>query len=433
MDNLLDDLLVEIWSRVPCKVAVRCKSISKRFLSLISSPEFIHRSIIYHHHHHMNHDEHEKQWYLNFVSKRKLLILFLPNILNLSNPQNQNQNQLSLSFLGPTFDPELDDVLKEDILYTRIVGCSNGLLLCKKSLLESVYFVCNPVTRDWVQLPLPPPPPLSDNHRFNRVIEGFVCEPYYHVEGNTKRVTFNRHRFRVVLIPFFYGTQSEFLRGVTKSEFEVMVFSSETGQWITKLVSCQKGFSFTQATVSLPAVAHGGKLFFMGKMSLLVYDPFHSDEQCHTIDYPTDSSQINIPFTGHVGVCCGNIRISAIYSSYLPNDPLIVGVWELKQEDYCGWRLLHRTSFPRQELRDSVRDELGAFPAYGLDGFGVVVRAFHPHHGHVVFFQYAQRIFVCNLKTNQFNTVGYGIHGFQNLQVISLDLPWWPTPVPSID
>ncbi|KAJ1418735.1 Kelch-type beta propeller [Sesbania bispinosa] len=427
MDNLSDDLLRDIWSRVPYKMAFRCKSISKRFFALISTPEFKSRSI-YHHHtlfqHMKNDDEHEKEWYLNFVSKRKLLISFLPNIHHLSNPQNQ----LSLSFLGRKFDPKLDDVIrKKSVLYSRIVGCSNGLLLCKKTARGRVYHVCNPITKDWVQLPLPPPP-LTGHNQHDRLREGFVCEPYYHIQGNANRVTFNRHRFRVVRFPLFDGTLSEFLSGITKSQFEIVVFSSETGEWSRKIVSCPKGF--TQATVLVPAVAHGGKLYFVGKMGLLVYDPFNNDEECNTIDYPIQSPRY-FPFTGHVGVSCGNIRIAHVSRTFTSPVVESVSVWELEQ-DSTSWSLLHVTSLPRQDLRDCIRAELQTGREGEILDMGVTVQAFHPYHGDVVFFQRAHCIFYGNIMTNQFETLGYGIRGFQTLQIISLDLPWWPTPVPSI-
>ncbi|XP_027368723.1 uncharacterized protein LOC113874707 [Abrus precatorius] len=399
MDNLSDDILVEIWSRVPCKMAVRCKSISKRFLALISRAEFMKRSI-YHHHtllQQMKEEDHEKEWYFNHVSMLKLLIMFSPNI-HLFNPQNHDKNQLSLTFINPKFNPELDDVTKrkKSVRYSRITACSNGLLLCKKTVCGRVYFVCNPVTKKWTKLPLPPPP-LTGHNKRDRMSEGFVCEPYYNVEEN--KITFNRHRFRVVRIPLFEGTLSEFLRGITKFEIKVVVFSSETGQWSTKLVSCPKGFM--QATLLLPAVALEGKLYFMGRKSLMVYDPFNNDEECYTIDYPC-----------HL---CHN-----------PTYILIVVMLE--------WRLVHMINLPHQNVGSCIRPDLRVGAAtYDVIGMGCRVRAFHPYDGDVVFFQYAHRIFVGNLKTKHFETVGYGIHGFQALQIISLDLPCWPTPIPSVD
>lgn len=261
MENLSDDLLMEIWSRVPYKMAVSCKSISKRFSALLSHHQFIQRSIL-HHHTMLQHKDCEKEWHLNFISKRKLLIFFFPN-LHLSNPQNQ----ISLSFLGRNFNPKLDHVTKKSkVLYSRIVGCSNGLLLCKKTTRGRVYHVCNPITKEWIKLPLPPPPLTGHNQR-DRMLEGFLCEPYYHLVEN--KVIFNNHRFRVVRFPRFEGTLTEILYGITKSEFEMVVFSSETGQWNRKMVWCPKGFSFTQSTVLLPWLHMKGDYISRGRIVFL--------------------------------------------------------------------------------------------------------------------------------------------------------------------
>lgn len=422
---------MEIWSRVPYKMTVRCKSVSKRFSAFISRPEFMSRSISHYHTllQHMNQEQHHKEWCLNFVSKRNLLIVFLPK-LHLLNPQSQNQ--LSLSFLGRKFDPKLDDERKKSALYSRIVGYSNGLLLCKKTSRGRVYHVTNPMTREWTKLPLPPPPLTGHNQR-DCVFEGFVCEPFYQVEANNV-VTLNSHnRFRVVRFPWL---NDRVFSHTPKFEFEMVVFSSETGQWCRKTVSCPKGF--VQTDILIHAVAHRGRLYFMGRMDLLVYDPFNNDAHqcCHTIDYPIHSPYPrDLPFTGHVGVSCGNIRIANISCSFDPHVLNTMTVWELEYQDdssCCCWHLVHKTFIPGQDRRSCIRPEFETRRECETVDLGMQVRAFHPHHGDVVFFQRAHSIFCGNLRTNQFDTVGYGIHGFQALQIISIDLPGWPAPVPSI-
>ncbi|KAK7363386.1 hypothetical protein VNO77_05527 [Canavalia gladiata] len=362
-----------------------------------------------------DHQHHEKQYYFNFLSTRNLLIIFPPtNTIHLSNLQIQ-------TLLSPTpqFDNP-DDVTKKDIL-----GCSNGLLLSRQN---RVYSVTNPITKNRLQLASLPP--FTSQNRRDRALEGFVCEPYYRVEGNTNRVIINLDppRFKVVRVPYFDGTANQFLYGVTKYEFEVVAFSSETGQWSTKMVSCPKGF--TQINLWEPAVAHEGKLYFMGKTNVAVYDPFNNEERCDTIDYPINLYQRGVPGRCHVGVCCGKIRICALcLATTTPTGPVEtrISVWEL--EHNLGWRLVHSTYLPRVRMKECIRPELGRVRAVDLVGTGTHVRGFHPLHGDVVFFQYFHRIFVGNLKTNQFETVGYGIH---SLQSISFHQPCWPTPLSSI-
>jgi hypothetical protein len=421
MENLSDDLLIEIWSRVPYKTAVRSKSISKRFLALISQLQFIQRSIL--HHHTMKEDENQKEWKFNFISKRKLLISFFHN-LNLSTPQNQ----ISFGFLGRKFDPKLDNLTrKKHVLYSKIVGFSNGLFLCKKTTRGRVYHVCNILTKDYVKLPLPPPP-LTGHNKHDRLSEGFVCEPYYRIEENTKKVTLNNHRFRVVRFPRFEGTTNEMLWGITKSEFEMVIFSSETGKWKKKTVSCPNGF--TQSPMLPLGFAYQGILYFMGRTSILMYDPFNNDEKCNIINFPSGASSNDIIFNGHIGVCCGKFRI-ACFSTIRCS----VMVWELENvEGEYIWCLMHKTHFPLPiPWRDCIVDELLKTGGRGeIVDMGTRIRAFHPYDGDVVFLQRIHRIFVGNLKMNKFEGVGYGNHGFDSLQMVSLDFPLWPTPIPSI-
>ncbi|MED6173389.1 hypothetical protein PIB30_058836 [Stylosanthes scabra] len=444
MEKLSDDLLVEIYSHLPYKIAVRCKSISKRFLNLISNTIFIERSILHHHTLllHMNDEEREKEWRLCSLSRRKKLVLFIPNIVHDDLSLNP-QNHFSLSFLGPKFNSKRDELPprlgKHYNKYSKIVGFSNGLLLCKKSPHERLYFVCNPLTKKSLKAVPIAPPRRGQNRRkknLGHTLEGFLCESYYNIEENTNRVsvTVQSLRFRIIRIFFFKGTTCEFLRGITKSKFEVVVFSSETGKWTTKLVSCTNGSSFTQPTIISDTLAHEGKLYFIGNDNILVYDPFRNENECNIIEFPSGSDRRNICYTGRIGVSCGTIRLSS-FSSLSSS---LVKVWELKNDHQennnndNGWCLLHEVCVPQQD-ESSVRDELrGRDGAYEV-GYGVFrVRGFHPYHGDVVLFQFNHRIFYGNLKTKEFHTIGYGTQLYHYLQLICLDLPLWPTPLPSI-
>lgn len=70
-------------------------------------------------------------------------------------------------------------------------------------------------------------------------------------------------------------------------------------------MSCSNGLSFTQSAILPHVVAHENILYFMGKSSILVIDPFNSDEKREIINFPSDASANDILFNGHVGVCRG--------------------------------------------------------------------------------------------------------------------------------
>ncbi|XP_027368724.1 uncharacterized protein LOC113874708 [Abrus precatorius] len=422
MEDLSNDLLIETWSRLPWKMAARCKSISKRFSALFSQRDFIERSIVHHHtlFENMNEEEHEKQYHLNRVARRVLMLTFCPT-LHLCNPQNQNQNQLSLSFMGLEFDQELTDPFGP---YACIVGFSNGLLLCKRSKLERDYFVCNPVTKEWVQLP--PLPPLPQHGETRRACEGFVCEPYYSVEEN--RVSFNRHRFRAVLLvspPNFDVT-------MTKVKFGAAIFSSETWEWKTKLVSWDERFA--PVLYGDVGVEYEGRLFFREKLSLVVYDPFVEDDVCYPIRYPSGllaRRGFAIRRGIHVGVSCGALRI--FHGFFVGFGPagcagVVLTLWELEEE--CGWRLLYDTYLPLKEYDGPI--PIGGFYFANVD-YPITVLAFHPHHGDVVFFPYIDQVYVFNFKTDTFGPSGYRVDQFPvPFEIISFPLPFCPTPLPSM-
>ncbi|KAE8798773.1 hypothetical protein D1007_25959 [Hordeum vulgare] len=127
--KLPDDLLVEIFSRVPYKSACCCKCVSTRWRDLISHPD--HRDKL----------------------PRSTLAGFFHRTYGLrSNPPfphayrsvsgNWCPLDASLSFL-----PESEEL--------RILDCRNGLLLCRRRIDPATleYLVCNPATRKWVTVP----------------------------------------------------------------------------------------------------------------------------------------------------------------------------------------------------------------------------------------------------------------------------------------
>nr|ABK56715.1 F-box-like protein [Hordeum vulgare] len=127
--KLPDDLLVEIFSRVPYKSACCCKCVSTRWRDLISHPD--HRDKL----------------------PRSTLAGFFHRTYGLrSNPPfphayrsvsgNWCPLDASLSFL-----PESEEL--------RILDCCNGLLLCRRLIDPATleYLVCNPATRKWVTVP----------------------------------------------------------------------------------------------------------------------------------------------------------------------------------------------------------------------------------------------------------------------------------------
>ncbi|CAI0412802.1 unnamed protein product [Linum tenue] len=127
ISQLGDDLLVQILIRLPDpRPACRCKSVCKRWNSLISTPSF-NRRFVHHHrssNHHLPDDQKELQ---------SIILSFLPPMP---------------SKIGARF---------------KVLDCFKDLVLCgfwdvdyDNSEQCRSYLVCNPFTKQWMALPLAP-------------------------------------------------------------------------------------------------------------------------------------------------------------------------------------------------------------------------------------------------------------------------------------
>ncbi|KAJ7979267.1 F-box protein [Quillaja saponaria] len=351
LNDLPNDILLDILHRLPLKLAARYKSVSKRWFALISSPNFLHR-YLFHRQRLFQHQQHHR---CSFICEPRstLVIPKLPPALESLGPL---QKEFSLSFLGPESKIELKEEI--ELEKNRILGCSQGLLLCEKSMgLDSIYYICNPLTKDWIQLPLSPGEGLA--------LVGFVCDPFSFIP-NEAEMEFNSQprRFRVVRIPKFYDTYFE---------FKVEVFSSEIGQWSKLVAKCPKGFACT--TEFSMGVCHNGNLYFGGQESILVYDPYNYKSYAKTIDFPPNSSN----FSTCLGLSCGSLRISQFLGDlYDSIHAPTLSVWELDEyTNETGTRsLVHKIELAADVWRN-VRDHGG--------GYRFTIVGFHPDDGDILF------------------------------------------------
>ncbi|KAJ4841565.1 hypothetical protein Tsubulata_048095 [Turnera subulata] len=151
-DLLCEELLEQILFRLESETIIRCKSVCKRWLSMISSPEFINRHV-------------EFQQSVTPISSRFYLAdLHQPyprhSPYRLDICKEASSSSSSSSFKSFNFYPKHPTRRPSWRYAFNLVGSWNGLVLCSEraSLKEqSRYHVCNPITRDWLIL-LPPPP-----------------------------------------------------------------------------------------------------------------------------------------------------------------------------------------------------------------------------------------------------------------------------------
>ncbi|KAL6127589.1 hypothetical protein ACLB2K_070953 [Fragaria x ananassa] len=256
LDDLPDDVLVEILSRLPSYESVfERKLVCKLWGKLISEPYFIGRFVL--------------------QQQRKCAET---QPLNLMNQKGE--------------DPA---ALLPDNQF--LCGVCNDLVLCCQSLRYAHFFkICNPYTGQRVDLPNPymvsqyvPPhdgPPV-----------GFICDPYY-----KKARVHDAHR-EVICIDVNYRCKVVILRpceGTKKDEFSsklrACIFSFDTGEWRESIVSFPRKFSFKRIHTCSYFV-HNGMLYWSSTWEsssnfLIGLDPFVISDT-HSITTGTNTSCVD--------------------------------------------------------------------------------------------------------------------------------------------
>ena len=311
---LSDDLLHQIFIRVPLRSIVACKCVSNGWLALISSPNFI------------------KQFTSHQYSLLKSILIFVtPHELILAFSQ-QNQ-PLEIPIPSP-----LDMIIKGT---GSICGCSNGLFLCSKNrdTCATGCYVYDPLVKECIHIP------DLWARRENRYAVGFVCKPKQMVSNRY----WDQRDFHVVII--------ETTCVERMFDIKVDIFSSKKGQWEHIFMYFLDSFTFCPHR--LLSCSYSGGLYFMGKTNIFVFNPYTTGR--YTIDYPLEVDSTNITSFGFLGISCGSLRIADIRQNDLR-------VWKLVGKNH--WDLVHRidlsTKLP-QKFCANYQKSVGGFHPYDGD------------------------------------------------------------------
>ncbi|CAK7349559.1 unnamed protein product [Dovyalis caffra] len=184
------------------KSAHQCKSVCKRWFSLISGPYFAHKYILFR----------EPTYSLVFQYIRS---------------PNSRSSVIEVASTGPPFNSHGHFCFSflEEFDRFALEGSCNGLVLLSATYKNrELYIVSNPFTRQWVSLPEPP--------QYKPVYVGFVCKYYNIAEGLFSNFT----QYKVVLI------QASDVFEVSTDEFKINIFSSLGGDWSEISVHGASGF-----------------------------------------------------------------------------------------------------------------------------------------------------------------------------------------------
>ncbi|KAJ4848275.1 hypothetical protein Tsubulata_040914, partial [Turnera subulata] len=309
IEDLDESLLTEILQRLPtCKFAHQCKLVSKHWLSLISSPLF---SSCFKKYHETLHSKEPAPFTVIMFGSPSPASWFTS--IRISESPAIPFCIFDLNFL-PFYNPEV-------LSSSPVVEAScKDLILCRQYLRDDdqrVYYVCNPLTKDWVAIP-----PISCKHKETTgkgdTIVGFVCA---------------EKDFRVIRIH-----KLELLA----TSFIAEIFSSEKNEWIGQEVSYSYDYFFD----SCFSWNTNGKLILSHHQteSVVSYSPWEPD-QCHIIDTP------RLPWSGHpsllgrnteskaFGICKGSLRVLQVFYVGEPDDHRFLRVLELEDYEKGAWRL----------------------------------------------------------------------------------------------
>ncbi|PON95614.1 F-box domain containing protein, partial [Trema orientale] len=415
-----DDLLLEIFVRIPdIQSIVRCGAVCKNWFSLIKSPDYYHKRIQF--------QSLPLPLSFTFIFKLKdyhgsrvvteQFYEYLPEESKILHGFNSYQQSTYLNFL-PWRKVRIFSTFNDLLLFSPDRHCVTRLM------------ICNPLTRQWIELPRLPLALCQVD------CGGFLCEPTLPLQHNKQQFKLDQYRYRVMLLypdgPVIYDDYEG------RTDYTALTFCSETGIWSTSSSSFPGDFD-TQ-----PMVACNGMLHCLEETMdmnytvdrIIAMDPFRD------ANHPKFHRSIDLPLDCRMGINLSNVvrfRLGLVkerlrLSQLLPNESAGIGfvlkVWELNYNyvDDCNdndgfswtWTLVHNV-----EVKD--RHKLRLF-----------VIAFHPNNGNVIFLLRGYRhIYQYDIVEGKMKQVGKlpdeaKKSCYADLQVFTLVHPFWPTLLPSV-
>lgn len=387
-----ESLLLEILIRVPLKLIFRFKCVSKHWHSLISHPSFARFYVS----RRLNASSPFRIFY------RYVYVSTFKEVLKRLRPDVYVSPKFSVLFLSTFEEQQQSDQFK-------ILAVSNGLFMCCL-LGPLIYYVCDPVTRQFLTLP------RGSHNSPNR-------HPMFFGEGLVSKI--NEHN----VLTSFKAVRVEWL-SMESSFLNLETFSSETGTWTEYRLTCPKRIRMLKRGGG-PIHCNGILHWFVYDHGMVAFDPYSRDtKECRLIQFPDGRDTENE--YKHDGLyrlcdeCQGKLRYFEVASE--PLQFFCFSMWVLNDYEKGEWLLEFQVT--RSDLwsdDDNLNSQLPCATFIPL--------SFHPLDKDVVYLRCVEHscIVSYNIRAKRMDVTCESIGVVEDLSwrvVAPVVLPIWPRPLP---
>ncbi|KAL3651434.1 U3 snoRNP protein [Castilleja foliolosa] len=400
-----DDILFEIFIRIPdCRSAILCSSVSQRCHSLISNPRFIPRFVSQHH---QNQAHYPLPYTIIF---RKCETFGFRSALNYQ-PICKLFSDESMFLHGKS---SYLDFLPSPMVIRA--SCNDLLLLTPGSAYSSVFYVCNPVTKQFYE--------LAQNHWLSGPVK-------IHVEGYAlvRNPEYECH-FKVLL--FHHPHHPLLQEGPNANTIQdVTIYCSKLGKWEFKSFEYLQPWKIVCNVFSVDIFMANGILYYLEYVEFAVDRVLALDLskfECIIVNLPGDFGWVGsrqyhgVRVHKCIGIVGGEVRLVQVVLRK-SRRRVCLKVWRLLDYSSSLWVLLHEKKYPRAPNEERF--------------VGVFV---HPVDGDKVFIVWGNHVFEYDLtkKKKKYKMMGelqeplkFGdIFTSDRLAAIPMVHPAWPTPIP---
>ncbi|KAI5355501.1 PREDICTED: F-box [Prunus dulcis] len=402
IDDLPSVILAEILCRLACnKYVFQCKTVSKRWCTLIEDPYFIGCFV-------------RIQSYKGIP---KIRTLITKRAVEFRPIQTQALNMFM----------RFHRLMEKPV----VVATYNDLVLCCMTKdCQHIYYICNACTMQYVVLP----PTPSRCHKSVRV--GFICNvPDYKCEEDDWKGNNFQHnvecRYTVVrILP-----PVEFENGEKKCDtfkLNVEIFSSDTGEWRESVVSSPQHFNFGR--LKELSFTYNGMLYWLTEQDFIVIGlgPFYDNDGTsssnnngdgiidHKLGFTIFEETLDFGFMlQYSGVCRGYVLLCNM--SMLSRS---LYVYELKQSQDDGGAAAGKKLYLSKRRVYSFDAEMIPFKS------NMLLIAFDPSNKDIFYLRVDDDIIKWNVHTGKWSKISR--HWVKRCDYYTVVLPWWPTSIPRL-